>query len=216
MEIWLAFSSFEEMEKAHEYPIKGVLTNPTVISALEMNWKEAVTRMNEIGDLPLGLQVVSTKRNEMIEEIKTFNRIVDKKRLIIKLPFCPSTLQVASFVKQLGLEVNIAAICSFTQAVVALETDIEYLSIYVGRVSDGGGDGMQLIHQVKDYVHGCHKNTMILAASIRTAQQLEEVALAGADAAVITFDVLEEAIKSRLTDESIEKFTVDWANTTRF
>ena len=216
MEIWLAFSSFEEMEKAHEFPIKGVLTNPTVISALEMNWKEAVIRMNEIGDLPLGLQVVSTKRDEMIEEIKTFNRIVDKKRLIIKLPFCPSALQAASFVKQLGLEVNIAAICTFTQAVVALETDLEYLSIYVGRVSDGGGDGMQLIRQVKTYVHGCHKNTMILAASIRTAQQLEEVALAGADAAVITFDVLEEAIKSHLTDESIEKFTADWANTARF
>jgi hypothetical protein len=73
MEIWLAFSSFEEMEKAHDFPIKGVLTNPTVISVLEMNWKKAVTRMNEIGDLPLGLQVVSTQRNQMIEEINAFN-----------------------------------------------------------------------------------------------------------------------------------------------
>lgn len=215
MEIWLAFSSFEEMEKAHEYPIKGVLTNPTVISVLEMNWKEAVTRMNDIGDLPLGLQVVSTKRNEMIEEINTFNRIVNKKRLIIKLPFCLSALQVTPFIKQLGHEVNIAAVCTFTQAIVALEINIEYLSIYVGRVSDGGGDGMQLIRQVKDYAHRCHKNTVILAASIRTAQQLEEVALAGADAAVITFDLLEEVMKSRLTDESIEKFTADWANIAR-
>ena len=84
MEIWLAFSSFEEMGKAHDYPIKGVLTNPTVISALEMNWKEAVTSMNEIGDLPLGLQVVSTQRNEMIEEINAFARLIDKKQLTPK------------------------------------------------------------------------------------------------------------------------------------
>ena len=49
MEIWLAFLSFEEMGRAYDYPIKGVLTNPTVINTLEMNWKDAVTRMNEIG-----------------------------------------------------------------------------------------------------------------------------------------------------------------------
>jgi TalC/MipB family fructose-6-phosphate aldolase len=215
MEIWLAFSSFKEMEKAYDYPIKGILTNPTVIGALEMNWKEAVSRMNEIGDLPLGLQVVSTQRNEMIEEIYAFNRLINKKQLIIKLPFCPDALQVMPFIKKLGLEANMAAICTFTQAIVALESDIEYLSIYVGRISDGGGDGMQLIHQVKDYAHRCQKSTVIMAASIRNVKQLEEVAIAGADAAVITFDVLEEAMKSRLTDDAIEKFSTDWSKIAR-
>ena len=215
MEIWIAFSSFKEMEKAHDYPIKGILTNPTVISVLEMNWMEAVTKMNEIGDLPLGLQVVSTQKNEMREEINAFNRIIDKKQLIIKLPFCLDALQVIPFIKKLGLEVNMAAICTFTQAIVALESDIEYLSIYVGRVTDGGGDGMQLIHQVKDYAHRCQKSTVIMAASIRTVKQLEEVAISGADAAVITLDVLEEAMKSSLTDESIEKFSADWSKIAR-
>ena len=74
---------------------------------------------------------------------------------------------------------------------------------------------MQLIHQVKDYAHRCKKSTVIMAASIRTVKQLEEVALSGADAAVITFDVLEEAMKSRLTDESIEKFNADWSKIAR-
>ena len=171
--------------------------------------------MNEIGNLPLGLQVVSTQKDEMIEEIDAFNRIIDKKRLIIKLPFCPGALQVIPFIKKLGLEVNMAAICTFTQAIVALETDIEYLSIYVGRVTDGGGDGIQLIRQIKDYVHRFQKSTVIMAASIRTVKQLEEVALAGADAAVITFNVLEEAMKSRLTVESIEKFSADWSKIAR-
>ena len=54
-----------------------------------------------------------------------------------------------------------------------------------------------------------------MAASIRTVKQLEEVALSGADAAVIPFDVLEEAMKSRLTDESIEKCNADWSKIAR-
>jgi transaldolase len=212
MELWLAFTDFESMEKAHEYPIKGVLTNPTLISLPKLHWKEAIARLNKIGSLPLGLQVVSTSLEQMIAEIQTFHRLVDRKELIIKLPFCLDALRSIPFIRQLGHTVNIAAICSFGQAVVALESEPEYLSIYVGRVSDGGGDGVALLAQVKRYALRCGKGTLIQAASLRNAQQLEEVAETGADAAVIPFNVIEQAMKNELTDQSIGKFSKDWAS----
>jgi TalC/MipB family fructose-6-phosphate aldolase len=211
MQIWLAFTGFEEMEKAHAYPIQGVLTNPTLVSKPGIPWREAVSRMNEIGTLPLGLQVVSTRKQTMIEEIKAFHGLIDKKKLIIKLPFCLDAMGVVPFIKRLGHAVNMAAVCTFPQGVLALETDIEYLSIYVGRVSDGGGNGIELVERLKSYALSAGKRTLIQAASIRTLQQFEEAALAGADAVVISFSLLEEAAKSPLTDESIAKFTGDWA-----
>ena len=211
MQIWLAFTSFEEMEKAQDYPIRGVLTNPTLVSLPGIHWREAISRMNEIGTLPLGLQVVSTRRETMLEEIRAFHGMVDKKPLIIKLPFCLDALGVVPFIRSLGHTVNMAAVCTFSQGIIALETDIEYLSVYVGRVSDSGGDGVELVRLLKDYAHSAGKPTSIQAASIRTLLQFEEVARAGADAAVISFSLLEEALQSPLTDESIKKFDHDWA-----
>jgi TalC/MipB family fructose-6-phosphate aldolase len=210
MELWLAFTSFEEMKKAHEFPIKGVLTNPTLVSLSKIPYREAISRMNMIGDLPLGLQVVSTDEKSMIEEIKIFHELVDRKMLIVKLPFCLGAIKVVPFIRKFGHTVNMAAICTYSQALVALETDIEYLSIYVGRVNDGGGDGIDLVSRVKQYASSCGLRAIIQAASIRTVRQLEDVALAGADAAVLPYAVLEEAIKSELTDQSLKKFAKDW------
>jgi TalC/MipB family fructose-6-phosphate aldolase len=211
MDLWLAFTSLEEMQKAHDYPIKGVLTNPTLVSLPKRHWKEIIGKMNALGNLPLGLQVVSTEENEMIGEVKTYHEIVNRKELIIKLPFCLNSLRILPFINQLGHAVNMAAICTYSQAVVALEADIQYLSIYVGRVNDGGGDGIELVSLVKKYALGCRKATVVQAASIRTVEQFEEVAKAGADAAVIPFTILEKAMKSEMTDESIRKFADDWA-----
>jgi len=210
MEIWLAFSGFEEMEKAHAYPIKGVLTNPTIVSRAGMGWREAISRMNEIGDLPLGLQVVSTEMDRMLEEVETYRGLVNRKPLIIKLPFCRNALRVVGFIKKRGLGVNVAAVCTFSQAVVALETDPDYISIYVGRVSDGGGNGAELVRKIKTYAVESNKRTLVLAASLRDACGFEEAALAGADAAVVTLPVLEDAVKSGLTDESIATFKEEW------
>jgi TalC/MipB family fructose-6-phosphate aldolase len=210
MKIWLAFTDFESAEKALAYPIQGILTNPTLISLPELLWRETVKKLNTIGKLPIGLQVVSTNEQEMIEEISEFHKLIDRKELIIKLPFCLSTLKLAPYIKNMRHRINIAAVCTYNQAVYALETDPEYLSIYVGRVDDSGGDGAGLVERVKKYAIGCGKTSVIQAASIRTAQQLTDVAEAGADAAVITFELLQGAMKSEITDESIHAFKKDW------
>jgi TalC/MipB family fructose-6-phosphate aldolase len=211
MDLWLMFTDFEGMEQAHEYPIKGVLTNPTLIALPKLPWKETVSRLNTIGTLPLGLQVVSTSLQEMIAEVKLFHQLVDRKELIIKLPFCKDALRLMPFIRQLGHAINVAAVCSFGQAIIALESEPEFLSIYVGRVTGGGGDGVALVSEVKQYALRCGKRTCIQAASIRTARQVEEVAAAGADAAVIPLTLIEQTMKSDLTDQSIRDFTRDWA-----
>jgi transaldolase len=211
VELWLAFTSFEEMELSEEYPIRGVLTNPTLMSLPKLPWKETVRKLNSIGTRPLGLQVVSTVEHDMIGEIETYHRMVLSKKLIVKLPFCLNSIKVMPLIRRLGHEINMAAVCTFSQAVVALEAEPEYLSIYVGRVTDGGGNGIQLLAEVKGYAQSAGKKTVIQAASIRTLRQFNDAAKAGADAIVIPFPLLSEAMTSDMTDQSIEKFAEDWA-----
>ncbi len=49
----------------------------------------------------------------------------------------------------------------------------------------------------------------ILAASIRNARQVREVALAGADIATLPFNVIEGLLSHYKTREGMEKFTRD-------
>jgi transaldolase len=198
------------MEMANDYPIKGVLTNPTLMSVPKIPWKQTVKKLDMIGTLPLGLQVVSTVEKEMIKEIESYHQMIHRKKLIIKLPFCLNSIKVIPFIRQLGHEVNMAAVCTFSQAVITLETEPEYLSIYVGRVTDFGGNGVQLLGEIKQYALAAGKKTAIQAASIRTLQQFNEVAKSGADAVVIPFTVLTEAMESDMTVQSIKKFAEDW------
>jgi TalC/MipB family fructose-6-phosphate aldolase len=211
MDIWLAFSSFEEMERAHDYPIRGVLTNPTVLTLPQLPWKETIKRLDEVGTLPLGLQVVSTVEKDMIGEIEAYHGMIRSKELIIKLPFCVNAMKIMPFIKRLGHDVNMAAVCTFSQAVIALEAEPDYLSLYVGRVDDSGGNGIQLLGEIKRYAQAAGKQTVIQAASIRTLEQFDDAARCGADAVVISFSVLREAAESEMTAQSIEKFAEDWA-----
>jgi transaldolase len=181
------------------------------MSLPKLPWKEMIRKLDSIGTRPLGLQVVSTVEQEMIREIETYHQMVLSKELIIKLPFCLNTIKVMPFIRRLGHEINMAAVCTFSQAVIALEAEPEYLSIYVGRVTNSGGNGMQLLGEVKQYAQAAGKSTVIQAASIRTLKQFNDAAKAGADAIVIPFAVLTEAMKSDMTDQSIEKFAEDWA-----
>lgn len=56
-------------------------------------------------------------------------------------------------------------------------------------------------------MHGI--KSRVLAASIRNARQLREMALAGADIATVPFYVLKDAIKHAKTAEGMRKFTED-------
>ena len=54
-----------------------------------------------------------------------------------------------------------------------------------------------------------HLKTEVIAASIRNARQVREVAQTGVHIATIPFSVLEEMIKHEKTAEGVRKFTED-------
>jgi hypothetical protein len=53
------------------------------------------------------------------EEIKIFHELVNRKILIVKLPFCLGAIKTVPYIKKLGHAVNMAAICAYGQALVA-------------------------------------------------------------------------------------------------
>jgi TalC/MipB family fructose-6-phosphate aldolase len=210
MKLWIASANKEELVESFDYPIEGIITNPTVIAKEGKNWREVLRELNELGHLPIHLQIISTEEDKMLEEIKVFKELMTQKPLIAKIPLCKDGLKIIPTVKKMGCKVNITTVCTLNQAVIALEANIDYLSVYVGRVTDHGGDGLNLIKEIRSYIDRTNKSTEIIAASVRDLEQMHKVILAGADGIAIPFNLLTSGIKNEITNNSIEQFESDW------
>jgi len=210
MEIYLASANPDEIRKAYALPIAGVLTNSSIIKKENRNFHELVEEIDQIGDLPFGLQIAATEEPKMLEETRLFHSLLHNRTLHLKIPYCPDAFKVIDQLKDNDMILNLTGVSTLSQALLALESGIDYLSIYVGRVTDAGGDGVQLLKEIKTYADYHEKPTRIVAASIRSREHLEEVALAGADAAAIPFPLLLETMESPVTDQSVNGFKKDW------
>ena len=70
--------------------------------------------------------------------------------------------------------------------------------------------GVDLVAQIVEIFRTYDiKNTLVLAASIRNARQVREVALAGADIATLPFDVIKQLLEHYKTREGMKLFTED-------
>ncbi len=69
--------------------------------------------------------------------------------------------------------------------------------------------GVDLVEQTQHMLRTYKYNTQVIAASVRNARQVRELALIGADIATIPFSVLNEMIHHHKTFEGLKAFTND-------
>ncbi|MBN1265220.1 MAG: hypothetical protein JXA25_06990 [Anaerolineales bacterium] len=210
MEIYLASANPDEIRQAYKLPIAGVLTNSSIISKEKTAFPELVKEIDQIGSLPFGLQIAATEEHQMMKEAFLFQSLLQNRVLHLKIPFCPDAFKIIPDLRHTGMVLNLTGVSTLAQACIALESPIDYLSIYVGRVTNAGGDGVRTLKDIKQYTVYHNKRTQIVAASIRNTEHLEEVAAAGADAVAIPYQLLLEALESQVTQDSVEGFKQDW------
>jgi len=84
------------------------------------------------------------------------------------------------------------------------------VSPFVGRIDDISGEGMHLIHQIRQVYDNYGFSTEILAASIRHPVHVVESMMMGADCCTIPAKVLWQLCRHPLTDKGLEAFLSDW------
>ncbi len=80
----------------------------------------------------------------------------------------------------------------------------------MGRIDDASGEGMELIHQIRQVYDNYGFDTEILAASVRHPLHVVESMMIGADACTIPPSVLWQLTKHPLTDRGLDGFLKDW------
>ena len=108
------------------------------------------------------------------------------------------------------MRVNVTLCFSVSQALLAAKAGATYVSPFVGRIDDISGEGMQLIHQIRQIYDNFGYTTEILAASIRHPVHVAESMMLGADCCTIPPKVLWQLSRHPLTDQGLEAFLKDW------
>lgn len=89
----------------------------------------------------------------------------------------------------------------------------KYVSPFVGWREDYGDDGLSYVKDIVDIYKTYNFDTEIIVAAIRTAKQLEQAAIYGADIVTCALSVYETSFTNPYTDLGLKTFQDAWDNT---
>ncbi|MEO8669643.1 MAG: transaldolase family protein, partial [Bauldia sp.] len=190
----------------------GVTTNPSLIAKAGRPIKEVIAEICAAVPGPVSAEVAATETGEMLREGRILAGIASN--VAVKVPLTWDGLKACKVLSGEGKMVNVTLCFTAAQALLAAKAGATFISPFVGRLDDIGLDGMELIREIRQvYDNYPALKTEILAASIRTANNVKDAMLAGADVATVPAAVLKNLVKHPLTDKGLEMFLADWKKT---
>lgn len=209
MKLFVDTANTDEIRKANDLGvICGVTTNPSLIAKEGRVFKEVVKEITSIVDGPISAEVISLDSENMIKEALELSEI--HKNIVIKIPMTSEGLKAVSVLSKKGIRTNVTLIFSPSQALLAARAGASYVSPFVGRLNDISSDGNKLIENISKIFKLHDIFCEIIAASIRSPEDVVDAALAGANIATIPYGVIVRMISHPLTDAGIERFLKDW------
>lgn len=191
--------------------LDGVTTNPSLIAKSGRNFKDVIAEICAIVEGPVSAEVVSLDYEGMMREAKDLRQIASN--VTIKVPLTLDGLKACKALTSDGCMVNVTLCFSAIQALLAAKAGATFISPFIGRLDDIHLDGTELIAEIRQIYDNYAFDTEILAASVRTALHVKQVALIGADVATCPPSVIKGLVRHPLTDKGIEQFLADWKKT---
>lgn len=188
--------------------VDGVTTNPSLIAKAGQNIRRTIAEICALIPGPVSAEVTATEAPQMIAEGRSLAGIAEN--VVIKLPLTWAGLSACRTLTDQGHAVNVTLCFSAVQALLAAKAGAAFISPFIGRIDDNGGDGVALLEDIRDIYDAYEFETEILAASIRSMDHVRQAALAAADAATIPPAVFGKLMDHVLTEKGLEGFLQDW------
>jgi transaldolase len=144
----------------------------------------------------------------MVEEGKKLAAL--HPNIVVKVPMIKDGIKAIKWFTDNGIKTNCTLVFSAGQALLAAKAGATMVSPFIGRIDDGGWDGVTLISQIVNIYNIYGYETEVLAASIRTPLHIIQCAEAGADIATCPLSSILGLFKHPLTDIGLEKFLADY------
>ena len=212
MKFFVDTAEIKDIKELYETGLlDGVTTNPSLIAKSGRDFKEVVREICSIVPGPVSAEVASLEYDGMIAEGEVLAALAEN--VVVKLPLTLAGLKATKTFAERGIKTNVTLCFSANQALLAAKVGATYISPFLGRLDDINLDGVELIENIRQIYDNYAFDTQILAASIRSPNQITQVALAGADVATIPAAVIRKLADHPLTNAGNEGFLKDWKAT---
>ena len=185
--------------------VYGITTNPILLA----NSGSPVTdTLQQLAELNMGLlfyQLIATCKEDMLKEVQLAKEIAGA-QLVLKLPPTKQGFQIIPHIPQ-EIPCCVTAIYSVAQALVARESGVRYIAVYVSRATKLLGDGLSLITKISRVLQG--SQTQLLAASLKSPLEASSAILAGADHLALPFDVLSALTYHEHSEDAVSNFNAN-------
>jgi transaldolase len=206
MSIFIDTANIEQAKEAKESGwIHGITTNPILLSSTGSSVSDALRQLAELNIGLLFYQLVSTGKENMLKETQLAKEIAGD-QLVLKLPPTKQGFQIIPYLPP-EITCCVTAVYSVAQALVARESGVRYIAVYVGRATKLLGDGLSLITEISRVLQG--SQTQLLAASLKSPMEASSAILAGADHLTLPFDVLNTLTYHEHSEDAVKDFNAN-------
>jgi len=222
MTIFLDTGEIEEIKKYHSMGvIRGVTTNPTILvksgvtGGLNGIRKRCVEIAGIIHPHPLSIELMNNDTSKMLEQAIEFSGWADN--AVIKVPIHGphGELENLRIVHELeekhDVRVNVTAIMSAQQGVLAALAGATYVSLFCGRVNNMGYNAAGEISRLRRVLDMQGLKAQIICASTREVLNVIEWLDAGAHIVTVLPNLLEGMLVHPYSKETVKMFISDAA-----
>ncbi len=209
MDIYIDTANLDEIKRAASLGVlDGVTTNPSLVAKEGVDFRTRLEEICQVVEGPVSAEVVAIEHDAMIAEAEPLIQIAPN--IVIKLPCIEEGLRACKTLSDRDVKVNMTLCFQPLQALLAAKAGAFLISPFVGRIDDVGGDGMEVVQQIRQIYDNYSYTTKILTASIRHPQHMVQAAMMGSDAATAPLKVIQQMMKHPLTDVGLKRFLDDW------
>ncbi len=182
----------------------GVTTNPTILDRAGLGQRDVPDLYRWLTDLGVGtvyVQVVGRTRDEMLRSAEALRALGP---LTVKVPATAAGFSAAGALVRDGAQVLLTAVYSPVQALMARDCGIQGVAPYVGRMTDAGRSGVESVVAMQQAIGT--EPTRILAASLRSAEDIARLAAAGVPDFTLGGPLARSVLDDELTRAAVDEF----------
>lgn len=220
MPIFLDSGKISEVEKYMKMGIiRGVTTNPTILlkdgvtGGMEGIKKRSIEIAKIIHPYPLSVEVTTNQKEKMIEQAREFFQWADNIIVKITIHGPNGELENLEVVHELetkhNVRINVTAMMSAQQCLLAALAGATYVSIFGGRVNNMGYNVCQELRKLRKVLDDFGLKSNIIVGSTREILNVIEWLEAGAHIVTVVPKLLEGMIVHPYSKETVRMFLND-------
>ncbi len=187
----------------------GVTTNPKLLHLAGVDFKlDQLTKMAnaafDLGANEIHIQVWGRQMEQMLKIGRELAGIDD--RVMVKVPINRSGILCARQLIADGSNVTLTAVHSAQQVLLAIALGARYAAPYLGRMTDGGLNGIEQVISMGRMVAAMDSPLRLLVASIRRTEDLVKLSEWGLNTFTILPPLIDALLENEFTQMAVNSF----------